>query len=102
MAKEIKRYPSISKQLGNIKESFHHNITYLTNKDYRHKVRMSLSPEEIEDRMSICRECDRYDAAQNRCRECGCYMVVKARFGTESCPLNKWTAMRYDEDFNRR
>lgn len=83
-------YPSLSKQFNNLRESFHHNITYLTNKRYREKVKLMISDEKIEERMSICRECDRYDASQNRCMECGCFMAFKARFGNESCPLHKW------------
>jgi hypothetical protein len=83
-------YPSLSKQLNNLRQSFHHNITYLTNRAYREKVSIMVSEEDFEKRMSICKKCDRYDESQSRCMECGCFMLLKARLGTESCPLYKW------------
>jgi hypothetical protein len=43
-----------------------------------------------EGRLAICRACDRFDAEQGRCRECGCYLAVKVRAAAESCPLGKW------------
>ena len=49
-----------------------------------------LSEEEFKERMSICEKCNRYDTSQSRCMECGCFMLLKARLGTEDCPLGKW------------
>jgi len=86
----MSEYPSLSNQFNNLRESFHHNITYLTNKKYREKTRLMLSEEEFKERMSICERCNRYDSLQSRCTECGCFMLLKARLGTEDCPLGKW------------
>jgi hypothetical protein len=41
-------------------------------------------------RMSTCEACDRFDEAQGRCHECGCYMKLKTHFETAKCPLSKW------------
>lgn len=50
------------------------------------------TPEERDARLAICRECDRYDAEQVRCRVCGCYLNEKTWLASESCPLPhpKW------------
>lgn len=45
---------------------------------------------EHERRHSLCRSntCGQYDAAQDRCRKCGCVANFKARLATENCPLD--------------
>lgn len=48
----------------------------------------NVSDEEYEDRLKICKTCDRYN--DGRCLECGCYLSIKARMSTEKCPLDKW------------
>jgi len=42
-----------------------------------------------EQRMTICRECPELGAL-NRCRQCGCFMNIKTRIYSASCPLGKW------------
>ena len=53
-----------------------------------------LENEEIEYRLSICREpCSEYtvsDSGKERCSECGCFLDLKAPLTTEWCPLYKW------------
>jgi len=41
-------------------------------------------------RIEICKSCDQYDANQNRCNNCGCFLNIKASWNSEKCPLNKW------------
>lgn len=48
------------------------------------------SMELVEQRLTVCRACDRYDAAPKRCRECGCFVEVKARAETAVCPIGRW------------
>jgi hypothetical protein len=43
-----------------------------------------------EERIKICRQCELFDRYQRRCRKCGCFMLVKARMATASCPEKKW------------
>ena len=48
-------------------------------------------PDEVkEERIKICRGCDRWDENSHRCRECGCQMRVKTGLHSSSCPLGKW------------
>lgn len=41
-------------------------------------------------RLDISRNCDRCDVEQMICRECGCLLAMKARWGSEGCPLGLW------------
>ena len=46
-------------------------------------------------RLQICRDCEFYnnDNPQNpKCNECGCFLLVKASWASEACPLQKWVA----------
>lgn len=42
------------------------------------------------ERLAICFECDRFYKPTRQCKECGCFMKVKTRISTASCPLGKW------------
>lgn len=46
--------------------------------------------EVIAERHRICRECDSYVTRTHQCRECWCFMDLKARRPDASCPLGKW------------
>lgn len=39
-------------------------------------------------RVEICRSCPQYSRAQ--CLECYCFIPIKAKLKTESCPRGKW------------
>ena len=49
-----------------------------------------LADEEVyNQRLEVCRGCDRFE--NNRfCRECGCFMDLKAKIEVAECPLDKW------------
>lgn len=53
-----------------------------------------IKDEEIEQlheqRISICKTCDKYNAMAKRCMVCGCLMEVKTRSEKAQCPLRKW------------
>ena len=49
-----------------------------------------VSEEKQEERMSICKKCEYYSVRQNRCRQCGCYLSHKVKFGVSACPVGKW------------
>lgn len=51
---------------------------------------INISTEEADRRKSICNGCDAYNAAQQRCTKCGCFIAVKAYLRAASCPLGKW------------
>lgn len=49
-----------------------------------------VDEQEHDRRLSICQACEHFDAEQNRCRRCGCYLAVKPWLQRESCPDGKW------------
>lgn len=49
-----------------------------------------VSDEEFENRMQICRGCEFFDADSSRCKNCGCFLKIKASWNSEKCPIDKW------------
>ena len=49
-----------------------------------------ISEEVASNRMSICSECPRLIKFTHQCKECGCFMKLKTKLKTASCPLGKW------------
>lgn len=41
-----------------------------------------------EDRLNICYSCKYLN--DTKCGVCGCYVKLKAKWSTETCPKNKW------------
>ena len=92
------KFPTLFEQFNNLRESFHHNFTYLVSKEYRQEQDLMVSKEVFQERLTICKGCDRFDKDQTRCMECGCFLMIKARLAPEFCPLGKWK----DETSNKR
>jgi hypothetical protein len=48
--------------------------------------------EEQARRLEICRSCEKFIAADQRCSLCGCWSKFKAKLASEHCPLDppKW------------
>lgn len=46
----------------------------------------TVDDERYERRLEICKACPLFDAAQNRCKSCGCYTASKLKMASESCP----------------
>ncbi len=46
------------------------------------------SDELMENRFSICRECDKLNAGT--CLACGCYVEIRAAIKKTRCPYKKW------------
>lgn len=42
-----------------------------------------------QERMAVCQTCSELQAL-NRCRQCGCFMTIKTRIYSATCPLGKW------------
>ncbi len=52
------------------------------------------APEKIyRSRLEICEGCDKL--SKDRCSECGCFVKMKAAWGSEECPIGKWG--RYEQ-----
>ena len=45
---------------------------------------------EREKRLEICVSCDRYNAEDKTCLECGCYLETKTKWASEACPIGLW------------
>jgi hypothetical protein len=41
-------------------------------------------------RLAVCETCDRREPSNETCKECGCYLRVKAWWATQDCPLGRW------------
>lgn len=44
----------------------------------------------IDERLHVCKACDRYQSRTDQCRECWCIMGLKSRRPNSKCPLGKW------------
>lgn len=48
-------------------------------------------PNEVyEDRIAICKGCIYYFKPTGTCKDCGCFMKIKARLAPMACPQKKW------------
>ena len=95
---EEKNYPSLLQQGKNLAE-----FSFELIKNAVRTGALQVSEEIKNQRLEICRECDKYDAKQIRCIECGCFLENKASFSLDSCPLGKWVESDKDwmeERFN--
>lgn len=53
-------------------------------------MHLMASDEVFNERISICKTCDRYKESKQECLECGCFVPAKAKIILDSCPLDKW------------
>mgnify|MGYP006276806743 CR=1 FL=1 len=44
----------------------------------------------VENRKSICNNCEFLNTEKQRCSKCGCYYKTKIKLQSETCPINKW------------
>ena len=44
----------------------------------------------IDKRWAECEACEHLIKATNSCKKCGCFMKVKTKVATASCPIGKW------------
>ena len=47
-------------------------------------------PETFKQRYSICKACDKFLNTTKQCKQCWCFMPLKAQFKRFSCPEGKW------------
>ena len=48
-------------------------------------------PNEVyEDRMAICKKCIYYFSLTGQCKRCLCFMKIKSRISSQSCPEKFW------------
>jgi len=51
---------------------------------------ITVSNDEFERRMSICKGCPKFQPDMSVCGECGCFLNAKARLNGMKCPMSKW------------
>lgn len=49
-----------------------------------------ISKETYKQRMKVCLTCTSYEPKLKRCKECGCFLILKAALKITNCPLKKW------------
>ena len=62
------------------------------NKDDENTKKLEKENEDIplaKQRYDICKECPELSKLKF-CGQCGCFMPLKVRIGSVSCPLKKW------------
>jgi hypothetical protein len=84
---ENQDYPSLVDQGKNLAKFSWDLINYIQKN--QHKV-LFVSDEVYEERINICKGCEKYNDLESRCKECGCFIPAKAKIIIDSCPLNKW------------
>lgn len=43
-----------------------------------------------EQRLEICKTCPEIISLTTQCKKCGCFMAVKTKLESATCPLSKW------------
>lgn len=84
-------YPSLPEQGKNLAK-----FTFEVVKQAFSSNALFVSPEIKQQRLDICKQCEYYDAAQIRCKHCGCFLEHKTNFALDSCPLDKWSTSDSD------
>ena len=91
------KYPPLSEQSRNAIRSLKFGIfrqgtraISIFNEGARDTLRAIVPEDTYDERIAICKACDKYAKNDHRCMACGCFLNAKARFGHESCPLDKW------------
>ena len=49
-----------------------------------------VSKEVYKDRMAICKKCVYYFKPSGQCKRCLCFMKIKSRIASQSCPQKYW------------
>lgn len=82
-------FPSVFQMAGNLMQSIATHIT-----TGAHNV-----PDVVYyQRMEICEGCEFYDEETVRCKDCGCYLNIKARWASMECPQKKWAQYTHHQE----
>lgn len=49
-----------------------------------------IDEESANARLEICEVCPSLLKLTHQCKECGCFMKLKVKLATATCPLSKW------------
>jgi protein-arginine kinase activator protein McsA len=53
------------------------------------------------ERLAICKACEFYFSTTGTCLKCGCFMRIKAKISSLSCPIKKWVKTSILEDIGK-
>jgi len=83
-------FPSIDEQGKNLAKFTFEVVKNVIDISSSNETGLLVSEEKQKERMNVCKKCDYYSVRQNRCRQCGCYLATKVKFGVSQCPIGKW------------
>ena len=83
-------FPSLPEQGKNIAKFTFEVVKNVIDISPRNETKLIIPEEEQKQRLDVCKKCDYYSVRQNRCRQCGCYLGTKIKFGASTCPIGKW------------
>lgn len=49
-----------------------------------------VDPKIYSERLMICIDCPFFLKDSKTCTECGCFMIIKTKIPTATCPVGKW------------
>jgi hypothetical protein len=52
--------------------------------------RIECTPEEAQERYSLCLTCPELINITKQCKKCGCFMAEKTKLKYAKCPIGKW------------
>lgn len=80
-----KQYPDFWEQMKNFKE-----FAQSVGQDVVEGNGVLVSEEKKKTREETCYDCSQFNRESKRCYLCGCYMEVKWKFKSSSCPISMW------------
>ncbi len=51
---------------------------------------MRILADNKEERLEVCKGCQYYNAAKNKCTRCGCNLTLKTAYVNSKCPIDLW------------
>lgn len=57
--------------------------------------------EYFDKRYEICTKCIEFNNMLKTCNICGCFMPVKVKFKSNSCPIDLWTSIDENQNNDR-
>jgi ribosomal protein S14 len=83
-------FPSVNEQGKNLAKFTFEVVKNVIDLSPSNETKLLLSKEEQKERLDVCKKCDYYSVRQNRCKQCGCHLSHKVKFGVSRCPIGKW------------
>tara|TARA_R110002012_G_scaffold261340_1_gene443215 strand:+ start:12205 stop:12747 length:543 start_codon:yes stop_codon:yes gene_type:complete len=73
-------------------------------KEYVSSGMHDVSKEMYAKRLTICKRCPIFNAKTSTCTKCGCFMTVKAKWATSTCPdtPSRWPEVKISKDGNNK